>query len=761
MLSPQPNHEFPSPLYGFYTISKFSYFTKDRGLEANRSIKFEPRLFNLLSTLCESHHRGFPVPPNWGELSITQQSETIDSETVDADIKIWIRSLPTEAAISLLELFQQYSGDPIVGKLWTNYYMSMCHIVALKIWKSIPTQIRTHDKLDSILAESYALFSRDSSNTRYAWSGFPNHMLYGFNLEDSPNLGRLGAWSYRTIRQALRPILDGTQHSGEVPFSNRSVLSIAKNTSNARIRKALMSIDILSTVRDVLNKKYPSREQEQLKGDLIQEINNHLGNSIVEEQYNRCRLLTRTFNAYDVPTNDLVESNFVEIGNFCQQRLITFYRRKLRTLHPRSSVPEIEMLLQQQVPTQMSPEAIEILLKSIGTMVRQDAIRFLDPTPTDAIVSSDIDGDLTYGQILTNLESPPPMEIVYSESLSEKFQELYQEIENFCQLPPARINRPSHQQIFWLYYGLDINQINISSFLNIHFNLSHPNPGGVSAKLNQARISLVLSIREKMDIADRLDEDAIESVSRLASQLASEVVEKYFSAVRRRLLRTVASQLGIDPSADLTAQERNEFINLFTTEIEQMSRLNHRDGVSQAAIETIVNNFTSLYRNVEEFFQLQPAGNDRLSHQQVLWLNFGLGFSPTEVDIFSQNIFQPTNDILSISLDQSLAALASHIYNVTATGQIDEDAIKLDEDAIKLAIEVLETYFPAVYHRLLRTVASQMGIDLAVGLTEGERTELINFFTAEIERMSRLIHRNNISQAAIEKIVEKLLIADT
>jgi hypothetical protein len=574
MPSPKPNREFPSPLCGFYTTSNFYCSTTDKGPDASRSDRFDPGLFNLLSALCESLYPGFPIlPPNWGELSSKQQLETID-----ADIKIWIRSLPTEVTIQLLRLFQQYSGDRIIGRLWTNYYMNMCHIVVLKIWRILPTQIRTQEKLDSIRDESYALSSKDSANTRYAWSGFPNQMLRELNIGNSPSLDNLGAWSHQTIKQALNSSL----RRGEVPFAGLSPLGVIKKTSYERIEKALRSIGLSRIVFDTVEKKYPNPEQEGRRRGIIQEIRDYLKISI-EEQYMRCQLLARTFKAYDVPNNQLVESSFVVIGDFHQKRLVEFYRDKLEKLRPKKSDSEIEILLQQQVPAKIGSQAIEMLLKSIGIMVRQDAYQFRDPTSTQVIIGSNVDGDLILDDVLTNLESLPPIEVVYTESLSEKFPLLYQQIGAFCQLLPASSNSLSHQQVLWLYYGLDLNQTEISSFLNIHFGLCHSNPGGVALRLRQARTNLIVSIRREMKISDLLDTDAIE--------LIKEVLEECFLDVRYQLLESIAHQLRIEPPAELVPADRHTFIDLVTIEFERNIQRNLRDDVSQMGIERMMTNF--------------------------------------------------------------------------------------------------------------------------------------------------------------------------
>jgi hypothetical protein len=259
-----------------------------------------------------------------------------------------------------------------------------------------------------------------------------------------------------------------------------------------------------------------------------------------EEQYIRCKLLAQTLKAYEVPTNKLVESSFIVVGDFYQKRLADFYRHKLNKLRPQQSDREIQTLLQQQLPVQMSPQAIKILLMSIGSTVRQYAFSVQDPVA----IQHPISDDMTLEEVLESQESPPLPEDMEDEISSEQVSLLYQLIGTFCQLPPARTDRISHQQILWLRFGLDLRMIDISSFRNIHFGTAHPNPGGASLCVGQACTALVMYIHQEMKSSETLNEDTIE--------LAIEVIKSYFSDARHRVLTSVTSQLEIDLSVKLT-----------------------------------------------------------------------------------------------------------------------------------------------------------------------------------------------------------------
>ena len=541
--------------------------------------------FRTLSALCGRLHPGFPpLPSNWRKLTRGQQLAR-----VEACFQGWIDSASTDSganSLSLvhqmsLELVQKFHQDvlaPEISGLWRNYYTNICYRVVYPIWNTrgnyLP-HLRTPEYFYSLLANSYALSSGDRrTGSRYNWIKCPHRMLGRFNPETSLSpLDALNAWSRVTITQALYSKI----REREDPYFMLSPLGVVTNskTSYELIENALKSSDFPDIINETVRKKYPNPEQGELRREISQQIINHLSGSI-EEQFDRvkilgkqfqlCRIIVQSLKSYldnsPLAVNQLIENHFSEIGNFYQQRLIESYRNNLL-----------------QLPVQLSPSAIELLLKSIGTIVPQYANQINDPNSINRIIGGS-DGDMTGEDILTDDTSPSPVDFVYNQFLSERFPRLYQEIGRFCQLPAQDNDKPSHQQVLWLYYGLDLNQIEISSFLNIHFGLVYPNPGGVALRLLKARTNLIASIRREMKISEPLDTDAIE--------LIKDVLEECFSDVRYQLLGNIADRLGIEPSAEVVPADRHTFIALVTIEFERNIQRNLNDDVSIRGIERMV-----------------------------------------------------------------------------------------------------------------------------------------------------------------------------
>lgn len=564
---PKPKSDPFSALYHFYTVSRLSLDPIAGLLEVRRVTIVDRTLFNLLSALCSRLHPDFPsLAPDRGSLACKHQLGQID-----ACIQTWLNSLPTAAASDFLRQFKQYSDNPRIQRLWTNYYLNICHLVVSTIWKKLPEKQRTTKKFDSLLSGTYTLSSQDkTTNQRYAWSGFPNQMLKSFDLEKSLRLNRsdreislieaVNAYSYRAIKYNLYSSLQ----AGEDRYAGLSPLGVITNsgTSYGRIENALISTDLLGIVKNTINLKYPNPE-DRLRAEINQEIANHLAGSQVD-QFKRCKLLVKSLKNHHLNVNRLAANSFAEIGDEYQRHLAKFYERN-----------------PHQLPLQLSPLAIEMLLRSIGTMVRQYVDRIDDPISIQSIIG-DRDRDLTLEDIFIDENLSPPIDEVYSEILSEKFLPLYREIHRFCQLSAQSTGNPSPPQMLWLQYGLEMNMTGIGRFLRTRFNLTD-NAGSASMRCNQARTALVRSIHALMNTPEPLDEDAIE--------LVIEVLKKYFPIVRRQLLSDVAMQVGIDPAAAIIDSDRDNLIDIITHNIAQMSGLNLGDNICKSEIEKIVDKF--------------------------------------------------------------------------------------------------------------------------------------------------------------------------
>jgi hypothetical protein len=540
--------------------------------------------FRTLSALCENIHPGFPpLPPNWRELTPQQQSIQVNTcfqgwlDSAPTDLGSNLHPLVDRVTSELMQQFRQDTIDPNICRLWRNYYTNTCYNPVFEIWNTrgnyLP-HLKTPEKFYSLLGRSYALYSTDRiTEERHNWIESPNWMLRRFNLDNSPvSISALTTWSRATISNGLCSKI----RESEDPYFKLFPLGVVTNTKTtyALIEDALNSSDCPEIIRETVRKEYPNPEQEGLKGNISEQIINHLCGSIDEQfnrsqiqvrQFQRARILVQSLKTYlgnsPLAVNQLRESDFAEIGNFYQQRL--------------ASLSENE----SQLTLHWSSSAIELFLKSIGTIVQKYANRLLDPMSIHAIIGGD-DSDMTGEDILEDEDLISPIDWVYLQSLQENYSELYEQIDLFCQLPPDTSTHISRQQILWLRYGLKLGMARIGDLINIHFGLS-PGPGGAALQLQQARTALVRSIHQGLNSSEPLiREDAIKFVI--------ECLEKHFLLVLHGLFATVVDRLNIEPSMVLLQTNRSQFINLFTAEIEQMSRLNHQNDISQAAIEEIV-----------------------------------------------------------------------------------------------------------------------------------------------------------------------------
>jgi hypothetical protein len=547
------------------------------------SLRVDLPQFRTLSALCERIHPGFPpLPPNWRELTPQQQSIQVNTcfqgwlDSAPTDLGSNLHPLVDRVTSELMHQFRQNTIDPNICRLWKNYYTKTCYTAVSQIWNTrgiyLP-HLKTPENFYSLLADSYDLFSRDQiTGERHNWIESPNWMLRRFNLNNSPvSISALTTWSRATITNGLYSKIRGSKN----PYDMLSPLGVVTNTNTSYrlIEDALNSSDCPEIIRGTVRKGYPNPDQEGLRREISNQIINHLGGSIDEQfdrstilarQYQRVRILVKLLKAYlansQRDVNELLESDFAEIGNFYQQRL--------------ASLPENE----SQLTLQWSSSAIELFLKSIGTIVQKHANRLLDPMSIHAIIGGD-DSDMTGEDILEDEDLISPIDWVYLQSLQEKYSELHEQIDRFCQLPPDT-RRISRQQILWLRYGLELRMVDIGDFININFGQS-PGPGGAALQVQQARTALVRSIHQALNSSEPLiQEDAIKDVI--------ECLENHFLLVLRGLFTTVVDRLNIEPSTVLLETNRSQFISLFTTEIERMSRLNHQNDISQAAIERIV-----------------------------------------------------------------------------------------------------------------------------------------------------------------------------
>jgi|GEM_PF-3205250 len=547
-----------NPFKPFYTT--LSNFTDSRP-----SFRVDLPQLKFLSQLCASTHQDFPsLPPNWEKMSYAEQ---LRLSSVNNDV------LNRVSSILLRNFCENSSDSTTIGKLWENYYIQICYQVVLNICSTIENAfpyLNREEQFESMFQMSCELSSRDGSE-QYGWSKNPKRFLQNFNsgistiYEQKPLLDALNAWSYKTIRNGLC-----SQVRARVDrYFLLSPLGIVTNrrTSFQDIQDALEWRDFLDTINYIVQTDYPNPEEGRLRQNLNQEIQNHLAGTR-EEQFNRYRILVRTLKEYlkahrPLAVNLLTASDWEEIRDFYQRRLNDFYRNR----------PE-------QSPPSITPSAIVIIIKSVGISVRNNVRRINNPISINAQLG---DSDMTLENIILDQDQPLPSSLLESQSLIEQSPLLYQLIDEFCQSPPTSIHRPSNQQVLLLRYGLDLKMTEVSGFLQTRFGLSG-GPGGASLRCTKARTALVRTIHQGMNSTEKVTEDAIE--------LVIEVLKEYYSNVIHQLIQRIANQLGIDSPAVLIDPTLNDkFIDIITTNVEQMSGLNLRDNILRSEIEEIVTKF--------------------------------------------------------------------------------------------------------------------------------------------------------------------------
>jgi len=545
-----------NPFELFYTSYKF----KDSRLV----VQVELNQLELLSKLCAGNHSDFPaLPPNWEKMSHAEKLANVN--IYNSRLSSLTKDMLNTACSVLLEKFCNNFSDQGIPKLWENYYRNICYKVVWNIL-NICRNRGTILALESLLSMSYGLSSRDKdSREQYCWIVNPTRFLEGFN-SGSSTLDDFKAWSYKKIKNGLCSEV----RAEEDPYFQLTLLGIVTNkrTSFQVIRNALESSNFLDAVNHVVQIDYPNPEESKLRKDLNREITNHLSSGM-EEQFNRCRILVKSLNEYlmanrPLTVNRLIASDWLNIGDYYQNLLNKYYKNN----------PE-------QSPPSINPSAIIIIIKSIGMSVRNYVKPIKNPISIKETLGN---SDVTLEDIIVDGEQPSTVDWLVSQSFIEQSPLLYRLIDEFCQLPPKSIDRPSHQQILWLRYGLALNMTEISDFLHTRFRLSG-GPGGASLRCTKARTALVRTIHQgisstKEPLNQELTVDAI--------KLVIEVLTKYYENVNHQLIKRIAIQLGINSSAKLIDPTRTEFINIITTNVEQMSRLNLDNNICKIQIEKIV-----------------------------------------------------------------------------------------------------------------------------------------------------------------------------
>ncbi len=249
-------------------------------------------------------------------------------------------------------------------------------------------------------------------------------------------------------------------------------------------------------------------------------------------------ILWQSFDLYRKQTgrhaNQLVVADFAQVGQFYQQRLdrsISFTGAEIKQR-----------------------------LEAIGSAVRTYNLR--QPLALDAPISNDEDRHSTWHEtsllvgkdLLKTLESQEILRIVRMEII------------NFLDEGSQQQHKPSSQQLFWLYYGLDLNQQQIGKIMHLNFGLTN-NSGNISRSLSKGRSYLFDRIHTALNNrSPQLTAKEIDAAMGL-------VLKMYFDRAIDTLLNSISARLNIPPHVQLSNSQQAEIESALHTWIEEKNHL--------------------------------------------------------------------------------------------------------------------------------------------------------------------------------------------
>lgn len=251
----------------------------------------------------------------------------------------------------------------------------------------------------------------------------------------------------------------------------------------------------------------------------------------------------------------LVETDFEQIGQFYQQRL--------------------------QHSVRLTGAEISQRLEEIGSAVRKYKLR--QPLSLDAsIFTQDENNTATLSLGETNLLDDG--DLLAAQASQEILQIVSRVITSLLDEPSLSENRPSYQQLFWLYYGLELKQQQIGEIIDLNFGLTS-NPGNVSRRLRQGRNYLFQRIHAALqNEPPQLTDGDIDASMGL-------VLEMYFDRAMHSLLSAIFLQLNAPPHAQLSTSQQAKFVAILATSIEQRINLCLPIDLIRANIMRIINRF--------------------------------------------------------------------------------------------------------------------------------------------------------------------------
>ena len=167
----------------------------------------------------------------------------------------------------------------------------------------------------------------------------------------------------------------------------------------------------------------------------------------------------------------------------------------------------------------------------------------------------------------------------------ERWEVINAQMKIFCRGSQPVDIMPSHQQVFWLYYGLGLTQAEIARVFNSNFNKCG-NPGSVSRLLRGGRDRLSEQIYTALNHQMPIVTDEIE-----ASMI--ELIELYFDSVVTYYVVSVAGRLGLEIHAKISVSRRIELGIILADWFQEKNMVQVPSEIIEAAISRIIDNYFS------------------------------------------------------------------------------------------------------------------------------------------------------------------------
>ncbi len=256
-----------------------------------------------------------------------------------------------------------------------------------------------------------------------------------------------------------------------------------------------------------------------------------------------------------IAVNRLLDHDFKEIEH--QYRRL---KQKIQIL----SINELEFLANLNVMTQ---------IKEIGKSVRN--LMLLQPDSIDA----PIDDNRSISDLIPSKDA----NLLKYEIDRERWAVINAQMKVFCRGSQPADMTPSHQQVFWLYYGLGLNQTEIAKIFKNNFNKCG-NPGSVSRLLRGARDRLFEQIHTALN-------HEMPSITDQTEASTIELVELYFDSVITYCVLSVSSRLGIEVHSQISETRRIELAVILTDWFQDKVMVQVPSELIESAISRIINNY--------------------------------------------------------------------------------------------------------------------------------------------------------------------------